>query len=553
MTGRPSSKQIMERLLPQPQSVVGREQGFITGLTTKTFLTIPITDLETYDKNPRRMSNPNYDEIKESISNDGINHPLVVTQRPDSEKFMIFKGGNTRLKALQELYSETGDRKFRFVDCSFYPWTGFESDAIIGHLQENQMRKSLCFIDRAFGTKLAIKHLKEESERDDLSLRDFRSMLAQRGYSTTISSLSIMLYAIDSIEPLLPRKVCITMGRPQVQKLRSLENVFRKVCDELNISESAADSLFTKTLEDYDGLIWSHSSFRRLLEATLSDAQSISIHDIALRIDGYLHVSAIPLRNSPEDINADFTGLNSIEWMDERTKIVHETGVYSVNTSQDTQISHQNSAPEQSDPNLVDQDTEDSKSQTAIFPFTPNDNSSKSQVDLDLDRLRQQSYQTAFRIAKRYDLHRNSDLNNSIVTNIGNWGIGYLITDYPAAASGTNLSLVGVRDALWWILVELCDLQWATERARPIIAKLVGNSKLLQFVKSGNSQSLSLYAKGVMKCTYPHLSLLCFCLRQLDEKSWNDVNHLTTLYREIHQLARKNGIQLFRQIKQGVK
>ena len=555
MTGRPSSKQIMERLLPQPESVVGREQDFITDLTTKTFLTIPISDLETYDKNPRRMLNPNFDEIKESISNDGINQPLVVTQRPDSDKFMIYKGGNTRLKALQELYNETGDRKYRFVDCTFHPWSGYESDAIIGHLQENQMRKSLCFIDRAFGTKLAIEHLKQESDRNDMSLRDFRAILARRGYSTTISSLSVMLYAIDNVEPLLPRNISITMGRPQVQKLRSLENAFRKVCSEFNISNGTAISIFTKTLEGYDSLQWSLSIFRRSLEAVLSNTQSISIHDIALRIDGYLHVSATPLNNSPEAINTDLIRFDQVGWMDECTKIKPETSVRSENSGNAPQQSHQIGALQTIDSIATDQNqvADEPNSRIAIFPFESKGASNKSQADLDMEKLRQQTYQTAFRIAKRYDLHENSETNNPIVTNIGNWGIGFLITDYPKAASSTALNLVGVRDALWWILVELCDLQWATERARPVIAKLVGNSKLLHFVKSGNSQSLSLHAKGVMKCTYPHLSLLCFCLRQLDESSWNDVNHLNTLYRAIHHLARNNGIQLFQQIKQGIK
>ncbi len=551
MYSRPSSEQIAERLRPQPLSNYEKESDFVSHLTTKTFLNIPISNLETYDKNPRRMQNPNFNQIKDSIFKDGINQPLVVTQRPGSKNFIIYKGGNTRLKALQELYSETGDRKFRFVDCLFHPWTGFESDAIVGHLQENQMRKSLCFIDRAFGTKLAIEHLKQEFENKELSLRDIREMLARKGYNTTISSISTMLYASDNLESRLPREICVTIGRPQVQKLRSLEKAFQNVCNEFKVSKQIAAALFTQTLEDYEGPKWSHSSFRRSLESALSADQSLSIQDIALRIDGYLHVTKSPLKHLPEAINTEFAKFNQIEWIDECTIFDQETNVYTVNSENKSRIPHENGA--KNDFNSIDQElpTDDPNSVPPIFSFISTSEKQKSDLELDLERLRRKCYQIAVKLAKRYEFHENRETENTIVSNTGNWGIGFLITDYPAAASGTNLNRIGIRDALWWFLVEICDLQWATERARPIVAKLVGNSKLLQFVKSGNSKSLSLYAKGVMRFTYPNLSLHCFCLRQLDDVTWNEVNHLSSLYRTLHHLSRKNGIQLFQQPKQG--
>ena len=552
MNNRPSSEQITKRLRPQPLSNYKEETNFVASLTTKTFLTIPISDLETYDKNPRRTQNPNFNQIKDSISKDGINQPLVVTQRPGSRKFIIYKGGNTRLKALQELYSETGDRKYRFVDCLFLPWTGFESDAIVGHLQENQMRKSLCFIDRAFGTKLAVEHLKQEFENDDLSLRDIREMLARKGYNTTISSISIMLYASDNVEPRLPREVCANIGRPQIQKLRSLEKAFQNVCDEFKVSKRSAATLFIDALESYEGFEWSHSSFRRSLESALSVAQSLSIQDIALRIDGYLHITETPLRHSPEAINREFAKFDQIDWIDQRTILDQKPNVYSVNIENELSDPHKNGASNDVDDINQDPATDDPDSLSPIFSFASTSEKQSSGLELELEKLRQQCYQTAVKLAKRYEIYENEDTKNKIVSNTGNWGIGFLITDYPTAASGTNLNRIGLRDALWWFLVEFCDLQWATERTRPIVAKLVGNSKLLQFVKSGNSKSLSLHAKGIMRFTYPHLSLHSYCLRQLDEVTWNDVNQLGSLYRALHHLSRINGIQLFQQPKQGV-
>ncbi len=561
MTLRPSSDEIKDRLLPQSADGSSYPADFKRRLSTKTFLSIPITDLVAYDMNPRRIANPNFDRIKQSIMKDGINQPLVVTQRPSTEKFMIYKGGNTRLKALKELYSETGDRRFRVVDCSFHPWTGYESDAIIGHLQENDLRKSLCFIDRSFGTKLAIEHLKAESGQDDLSLRDIRSMFANKGYSMTLSTLSVMLYAIENLEPVLSREVCISMGRPQVQKLRALENAFKKVGSELNISDEKMTGMFLESLNAYDEQQWSHSLFRRTLESNLCHSQSLTLQDIALRLDGYLHLSETPLKNSPAEISEEYVyfddaecpvqevacPVQDAECPVECTKMVHDSGVYSVNTPKTDEIMHQNGAFENNaqPSNNTQLSSKKIKIPAPIFPFSVSGDDEVPQAKLDIEKLRQQSYRITWRLAKRYDFQTNAQTKNTIVTNTGNWGVGFLITDYPSNYSDANLNRVGARDALWWWLLELCDFQWATERARPFIAKLVGSSDLLHFVKSNNPRSLYFYSKGIMKCTYPHMSLLGLCMRQLDDNSWDDINQLTAICRRLHFLSRENGILLF--------
>ena len=153
MQKRPSPEQVKKTLLSRSYTVHSGESEILFPMTERVLINLPISEIDTYDKNPRRTENPNFSKIKESISKDGLNQPLVVTRRPEQTRFIVYKGGNTRLKAISELYEETGDQQYRYVDCSFIPWSGFESDAIIGHLQENSMRKSLCFIDRAYGVK----------------------------------------------------------------------------------------------------------------------------------------------------------------------------------------------------------------------------------------------------------------------------------------------------------------------------------------------------------------------------------------------------------------
>jgi hypothetical protein len=67
-------------------------------------MTLPVTEIQAYDRNPRRYQNEQYEAIKASIrAAKRLTSPLVVTRRPGQDKFMVGKGGNTRLAALQEL------------------------------------------------------------------------------------------------------------------------------------------------------------------------------------------------------------------------------------------------------------------------------------------------------------------------------------------------------------------------------------------------------------------------------------------------------------------
>ena len=102
-------KTLAEHLADQPS--VGRnvKSKFLDG----SILPIDISMIEPYYANPRIYENPKYTIIKESIRNRGILQRIVVTKPPNSEKFMLCQGGNTRLRALRELYEETHETTFQ--------------------------------------------------------------------------------------------------------------------------------------------------------------------------------------------------------------------------------------------------------------------------------------------------------------------------------------------------------------------------------------------------------------------------------------------------------
>lgn len=43
---------------------------------------VALNQLRAFDLNPRLTKNPEYDEIKESIRNRGLDYPPQITQRP---------------------------------------------------------------------------------------------------------------------------------------------------------------------------------------------------------------------------------------------------------------------------------------------------------------------------------------------------------------------------------------------------------------------------------------------------------------------------------------
>ncbi len=114
--------------------------------------------LRPYEHNPRKTRNPNFEMIKESIRRRGLDHKPNITRRPGEDFYIIADGGNTRIQALKELFTETKDPKFWSISCQYKPWQGETADSVeaelnllIGHLIENDTRADLSFIEKALG------------------------------------------------------------------------------------------------------------------------------------------------------------------------------------------------------------------------------------------------------------------------------------------------------------------------------------------------------------------------------------------------------------------
>lgn len=162
------------------------------------YITVTLDKLRPYEHNPRKTRNPNFEMIKESIRRRGLDHKPNITQRPGEPFYIIADGGNTRIQALKELFTETQDQRFWSIECLYKPWKGGSADSVeaeldllIGHLIENDTRADLTFIEKALGIQQA-KEYYEQKLGKSLSSRELSSELEHDGYiiaNTTVANL----------------------------------------------------------------------------------------------------------------------------------------------------------------------------------------------------------------------------------------------------------------------------------------------------------------------------------------------------------------------------
>lgn len=164
-----------------------------------------VEDVQPYDRNPRRHENERYQDIKNSIRAANVLAPIVVTKRPGTSTFMVAAGGNTRLRAQQELWAETGDPRFEHLLGMYRPWVS-ELQTMLSHLAENELRGNMSFWDRACGMA-ELKAEVEAAEGKTLSLRQLRGNIEARGLRVSITMLSFFGFAAEQLGALGPATV----------------------------------------------------------------------------------------------------------------------------------------------------------------------------------------------------------------------------------------------------------------------------------------------------------------------------------------------------------
>ncbi len=178
-------------------------------------------EIHEFSGNPRKLKNPKFDEIYQSILAVGLEQPLVVTQRPGAEGYTLHSGGNTRLQAIKKIWHETRDERFAVIPCFFRPWKS-EQEVLVSHFLENEVRGSTTYLER---TQVIVKLIDNYLyESDQLSLREMADRLKADGVSTSATALWHMLECYKYILPALPTTLLQGLVRAQVVRLLGLKS-----------------------------------------------------------------------------------------------------------------------------------------------------------------------------------------------------------------------------------------------------------------------------------------------------------------------------------------
>ena len=307
-------KSDIRQLLSEPGVIETRP---IHQLVDGALLTLEITQVQSYDRNPRKGKNPKYDDIKASIQTRGIEHPVKVTQRPgmQPDQFMISGGGNTRLAILYELYEETGDPRFQTHQFIYETWRS-ESSNLIAHLIENNERGEMTLIDKARAIFDA-KSLLEAETGDRYTKRKLVDVLKKAGLSSVDRRrINTYEFAVETLYPVIPDLLEHGLARVQINRINKLLKVAQRLWSHHNPDEEDFRILFLQLLarqnhaDPSDGWLeqFQVDVVRELAQGDRNDLEKIRIqlehllnHGELLLVDEAATASLIPPATNSEE------------------------------------------------------------------------------------------------------------------------------------------------------------------------------------------------------------------------------------------------------------
>lgn len=272
----PSRRGLLVEHFDNNQNVSSSDQvvGTIVGMV------VAVDRIRFFEGNPRRSPNECYAAIKESIREIGLDTPLPISHRPTDEPghYIIYKGGNTRLRALQELWEETHDERFFRVRCEFHPFIS-DIDALISHLRENDLRGNMTLIDRALAVQAAKATLEQELG-EVLSQRQLQAALEQRGFPISQGMISKLEYAVK-LNISIPIALSCGMGKLQIERLTKLEKAALKVwqCHSPSngTEQQFRETVFLPALASSDAEDWLYERAETLVKEKLVAALPSSV------------------------------------------------------------------------------------------------------------------------------------------------------------------------------------------------------------------------------------------------------------------------------------
>jgi ParB family protein of integrating conjugative element (PFGI_1 class) len=268
---------------------------------------VRITDIRTYEHNPRVEPNAAYEKLKRAILiKRGLDQQLTITRRPGEEDgpFILYAGGGTRLEILAACFSETKDEAFLFADCLFKPYTS-EFDLMVAHAGENENRENLMWIDKARHIKRLRSALEKGSGRK-VSQHELTQTITQHGWSITQQTVSRLEYTHDSLLPAIPKALSGGFGEPRVRKVSKLEKSVKKYLQhrhQPNQQIVAVNQWFFDTLKQHDSEEWDFDPLFGDIMERLADICDEPVPRVCLAVEGLMQGSPLSPRAPPATLS----------------------------------------------------------------------------------------------------------------------------------------------------------------------------------------------------------------------------------------------------------
>lgn len=213
--GQPGDRPLNKRQLEQQV----RSESYRVSDTTPTsidlhkadlpgFMRLEVTEIQTYDHNPRLFRNEKREDIKASLLAHGHQDAFVVTRRSPAERYMLAAGSNTTLEVVQELYRETGEDRFRWVACIYQEYED-DTRLLAQHLGENLNRGDMKFWEQAKGmlelaAQIERKQIEARTRTKPMATREIAAALSDMGLRSDRTSVQTWQFAVERLVSLGP-------------------------------------------------------------------------------------------------------------------------------------------------------------------------------------------------------------------------------------------------------------------------------------------------------------------------------------------------------------
>lgn len=248
-----------------------------------TLIKLNLEQVRRYERNPRKFGNPEYEEIRESIRHRGLDQPLIVTQRPGENHYVLKKGGGTRFQALIELWQETKDQRFFVQECLFEPYRD-ELDIFVGHGVENIKRAQMSYIETALFF-LELKQMMEDLSERELSLREICDKINENGFSIDHARLGRYLYA-SKLYQYIPQSLEAGLGRTTCDDIKKKERTYVLLWQRHSTDQNRFDVLWGEALASCDNpAAFDVFTLQTTIEASMATDLGLDLRQLSAEAD----------------------------------------------------------------------------------------------------------------------------------------------------------------------------------------------------------------------------------------------------------------------------